>query len=224
MVYWIGKADQLPRHVPPKLRRDLRRQIQPRLALTIYCEGGNTEPNYFKRFAFDHGNRLVKVETIPAAGVPMTIVRSAIDAKRRRPRRRKNSFEEADQIWVAFDCDEHPQVAEAIRQAEENNVFVAFSNPCFELWAIIHLVGYVFNRPTHRHDAQSMLKELMPKYDPHGAKVLDYDLMKGGYEAACRQAKNMERCREEEGDPLGNPYTSVYRLVGLIEKAGKPES
>jgi len=210
------------RHSPPNLRRKTRAVKEPRLAITIYCEGGNTEPDYFRRFAQEHGNRLVEVEIIGPAGVPMTLVKKAVEEAKRRRRKQRNSFEERDQIWVAFDADEHPHVPEAIRMAEEHNVSVAFSNPCFELWGIVHLVDYEFNKPLHRHEAQRLLKTLMPKYDPHGSKVFDYPLLSPRYEAACKQAANMDRCRIEESSPAGNPFTSVHLLAKLIVASGKP--
>ncbi len=212
------------RHKPPNLRRSGRPIRDPRLAVTVFCEGDNTEPEYFKQFAREHGNQLVKIEPIGAAGVPMTIAQKAVEEQKRRTRRRRNSFEERDQVWVAFDRDEHPNVPEAIRLAEKNGVSVAFSNPCFELWAIVHLVDHEFNRPLHRREAQCLLRELMPKYDPNGSKMLDYQLLSPRFEAACRQAENMEKCREREGDVLGNPFTSVYKLTRLIQEAGRPES
>lgn len=214
----------MAKHRPPKLRRSGKPVRDPKLAVVIFCEGENTEPAYFEDFARDHGNRLVAIEAIGAAGVPMTIARKAVEEHWRRGRSSRNSFEKRDQVWAAFDNDEHPNVLEAIRFAEQNGVSVAFSNPCFELWAIVHLVDHDFNRPLHRHEAQRLLRDLMPKYDPDGSKKFDYELLRPRIGAACRQAEQMERCREQEGTPRGNPYTGVYKLALLIRASGKPDA
>jgi hypothetical protein len=153
----------------------------------------------------------------------MTIVKTAIDELRSRSRRKRNSFEENDQVWASFDEDIHPNVSEAINLARQHGVHVAYSNPCFEVWPIVHLIEQPFNRPMHRHEAQRMLSGLMPNYDPNGSKTIDYELIKSRFDHAFRQAENMQRCRNEEGAPLGNPYTGVHILLRTIKEAGKPD-
>ncbi|WP_433431968.1 RloB family protein [Nonomuraea sp. CA-141351] len=45
-----------------------------------------------------------------------------------------------EQVWAFFDRDTHEQVAESYARAEAAGVHVAFSNPCFELWLLLHFV------------------------------------------------------------------------------------
>jgi hypothetical protein len=44
----------------------------------------------------------------------------------------------ADEVWCVFDVDEHPKLAEARDQANANGIQLAVSNPCFELWLLLH--------------------------------------------------------------------------------------
>ena len=76
-------------------------------------------------------------------------------------RRRKNSFEKNDEVWAVFDRDEHPKFDEAVSLCESNGLGVARSNPCFELWLILHERDY--DRPDHRDAVQRELKNLRPE-------------------------------------------------------------
>ena len=43
-----------------------------------------------------------------------------------------------DAVWCVFDVDEHPQIADARQMARANGIELAISNPCFELWLLLH--------------------------------------------------------------------------------------
>ena len=81
------------------------------------------------------------------------------------------SFEEKDEVWAVFDRDEHPQFEEAVRLCEQNGVKVGRSNPCFEVWLILHLRDW--DKPDGRVGVQETLKGLLPEYDSEGAKTPD---------------------------------------------------
>jgi hypothetical protein len=155
---------------------------------------------------------------MPEHGVPVTLVEEAIKGKQSNRRARRNSFERDDEFWVVFDHDEHPNVRESLARARDHNIGVAYSNPCFELWAVLHLQDY--DAPADRHEMQSLLKKLMPHYEE--CKCFDYNGMRLAYEDAVRRAARMDLRRQEEGAPLGNPFTGVYRLTILIRDNGQP--
>ena len=97
---------------------------------------------------------MVAVETVPGVGVPMTVAEKAVEKAKslRRGRGRKDSFEERDQVWAVFDRDEHPRFDEAVALCKDKGVGVARSDPCFELWLILHERDY--DRPCGRHEVQ----------------------------------------------------------------------
>ena len=204
--------------MPPRLDRRGKPVRAPKLRLMIFCEGALTEPAYFEGLARAVGNGLVRVESEPGAGVPMTLIQKALAEKKRRGRAR-DSYESKDQIWVAFDRDEHPNVPQAIELGRQHKIGVAFSNPCFEIWALIHFDDR--DGPIHRHDAQRELARLMAGYDRKRAKSLDLPLMLPRTNDAIARADRMRKRRVEQGDPLGCPYTTVDQLVALIVKNGK---
>ena len=73
--------------------------------------------------------------------MPKTLVERAVAMKREaalEAKRKKDENLKYDQVWCVFDIDEHPFVPEAKQQARDNGIEVAISNPCFELWALLH--------------------------------------------------------------------------------------
>jgi hypothetical protein len=91
---------------------------------------------------------------VAGVGVPYTIARRATEQARELGfphgvRKRRDSYEENDEIWTVFDRDAHPQFDEAVKLCEQNRVGVARSNPCFELWLILHEADY--DKPDGSH-------------------------------------------------------------------------
>ena len=67
----------------------------------------------------------------------MTLVNKAAEARDR------NSLEqgEIDEVWCVFDVEwprNHPNLRQATEKAKARNVNLAISNPCFELWLVLH--------------------------------------------------------------------------------------
>ena len=121
--------------------RPLRRRV------LIVTEGRVTESSYF--------NELRRRERLTAAVViradksdPLGLVQDALDA-------RDDAIETGapyDSVWCVFDTEApepHNHLGEAIAKAERSGVFVARSNPCFELWLLLHVSekqGYMTTR------------------------------------------------------------------------------
>jgi hypothetical protein len=155
--------------------KSLRRQVEtkvPKPKIIIYSEGEKTEFDYFKEIERAFPCVLVDVEIIEGAGVPFTIAEKATRAaQEERYRNRRQSYAGRDEFWAVFDRDEHPNVPEAISRCRDANVGVAFSNPCFELWLILHFQD--FDRPDHRHDVQRHLESICGDYDRAKRKTTD---------------------------------------------------
>jgi hypothetical protein len=190
--------------------------------ILIVCEGANTEPQYFEQFVDAHRDAIVDVETAEAAGVPLSVVRAAKRLKNSAvsaAKRVGNPYLKYDSVWATFDVDEHPHVSEALQMAKRNGVNVALSNPCFELWLILHLrdaPGII-----HRHAAQAMLKKFVANYD----KNVDYEVYRIGYEKAAERARRLDERAAEVGEPGRNPTTGIYKLTETIvprENVQKP--
>lgn len=196
-------------------RRPARRESfrTPKKKILIVCEGKNTEPQYFRQFAAAHRVSLVEIDVAPEAGVPLSVVQKAqklrnkakVDAKRQ-----GDLFLAYDAVWCTFDVDEHPNIPEAIETARQSDLQVAVSNPCFELWLVLHHrdpPGLI-----HRHDVQRLLKTFLPGYDKH----VSYDDYRAGYGQACQRARQLDQLAQRMNEPRRNPSTGVYRLTESI--------
>ena len=207
------------RRKPPALDRRASTR-QPTACLVIFCEGKKTEPDYLRRFAEENGNKLVKLVIHPAAGEPGKLVESALEAHRHYEQLAlAGDSYELYEVWAVFDRDIHDRYEEALAIARRNKLRVAMSNPCFELWGILHFSDHD-GEYTHR-EVQKMLKKHMGSYDNKKEKVFDYVLMKDHYPAAVKRAKTLQRNRNAERNPEGNPSTRIYYLLERIVALGK---
>lgn len=189
----------------------------PRKRIIVYCEGG-TEEHYLKSLAAIVRGRLVEIEPIGHVGVPDTVVSKAIqrrlELKRASGRSTADSFDAQYSVWAVFDKDDH-EVMVAFQRAEVNAVSVAYSNPCFELWGILHYCDH--QAPDDRHTVQRRLRDLMDGYHHERAPYFNCkELTEERRLAACARAQELREARSEEGDAKGNPYTTVDRLIAEI--------
>ena len=199
----------------PSLRRRAPRR-EPKKRFTIFCEGANTEPAYFGALRSIVADALIEINTENAVGVPETIVRKAQDFLHSL-RGQTDLFELGDEVWVAFDRDDHQKFQELVNVCEQKGIGVARSNPCFELWLILHIQD--FDKPDDRKKLMAFLRTLRPEYDPRGSKKLDFDALLAFLTEAERRAEAQLTRREDEGMPFGRPSTTVGRLTRAIREA-----
>jgi hypothetical protein len=73
-----------------------------------------------------------------------------------------------EEVWCVFDIDEHPLIPEAKDQARANGIEMAISNPCFELWALLHFQDQ--RAHIEQGKVQQSRRQRMPGYEkrvPH---------------------------------------------------------
>jgi len=160
----------------------------------------------------------------PEVGDPSHLAKLAIKQleqlrKERGRGRQVNSFEERDEGWIVIDRDEHPHFHDAVARCEQAGVKVARSNPCFEVWLILHEEEY--HRPDDRHAVQRHYATLRSDYDMRGGKTPDcFDIIRR-IEVAEQRADVLLHRREQEGKPFGRPSTTVGWLTQAIRAAAK---
>lgn len=211
----MGKRDT------PDLRRKKFRR-EPRQRFVLFCEGKVTEPAYFDALRRYYLSAIVEIQTIGAVGVPYTVATRAVEHAKAlgltRGRRSKlNLFEERDQVWAIFDRDDHPRFDDAVDLCRRNRVECGRSNPCFELWLILHIEA--FDRPDDRTAVQSHLQEIHREYDASGSKKPNCDALVSQVEQAEERAQRQLKRREAERAPFGCPSTTVGMLTSAIRKA-----
>lgn len=171
------------------------------------CEGEKTEKTYIEAKAADlRVHARVKVVGGDEVGTdPIGIVKAAAAAAKEA----EDNRQPYASAWAAFDRDEHPSVDAGLDCARANGVQVAFSNPCFELWLLLHF--RYSSGPKTREEALRELKRYIPKY----TKAMNvYPIVKDRETEACTNAQRLRKRHEDAGDEYGrNPWTDVDGLV-----------
>lgn len=138
----------------------------------ILCEGEKTEPFYLKGYIMAYAKDKANVISVPDVkfNTPIALVEEAI--------RLKNSRDTSpdDEFWVVYDREAVAKYSHALHnqargKALSNNVNIAFSNICFELWLLQHF-GY---RNTPYSCCDDLLKNSPLKSDLLKLGITDYE-------------------------------------------------
>jgi hypothetical protein len=184
-----------------------------RRELLVFTEGAVTEETYLK-YWHRRFRGSVNVETHEFHGTPAALVKRAAETKAANERaERKGRGRAHDEVWCVFDVDEHPHLQEAIGLATSRGIGLAISNPCIELWFLLHFsdqTAYI-----DRRAAQAGAKAHLSS-----GKDLDQaalDLLETRFPQAKARAVQLDVKHDGDGTPApGNPSSSVWRVVDAI--------
>ena len=150
-------------------------------------------------------------------GVPASLVDRAADRKRREAagvrRRRGAALGTVNEYWCVFDIDQHPNIPAAINKADGNEIEVAISNPCIELWFLLHFEART--APISRHEAQRLAKQHLgsgKSLAPPALRLLEEH-------HAEAQKRAIELDKKHCGDaspPRSNPSSNLWQLIDRI--------
>lgn len=195
---------------PNKVKMRKRKPI-----IYIICEGKETEPLYFKHFR----SRNCLVDIIPisskhkAAEHLVKHAKSLISQETYYPK-------DGDQLWCVFDCDDNkdPELQEAISYADKHGYRIAYSNPAFEYWYLLHFE----QRTGYLRDSAAVIDILNNKgYLENYKKNADVFVeLQENQDKAIQNAKDrVQRLNQDEVPVISrasNPVTTVYELVELL--------
>ncbi|XVU20683.1 RloB family protein [Actinoplanes sp. CA-054009] len=193
----------MPRRRPFGARPSFTRTA--RLSVLIVIGAEKTETAYLRALGrrFDLG----AVTIVEKPGAPDRLVTYARDVY---------GAEGYSQIWCVTDVDHYEReggkVTAACAIAAQSGIEMAVSNPCFELWLLLHHAacsGYCANCEA----VAKKLKRSLPAYDKRRLRFEDFE---AGLDDAITRGKVLEPTGT---DHAINPSTGVWRLVGaLLEK------
>ena len=208
----------------PRKDGSLRRRTalrEPKRTFLVFCEGIRTEPDYIEALRQEPAVREsasveIRIDRAASGAVPLTLVNRAAEARDRYPQEQG----EIDEVWCLFDVEwpqNHPKLLEAREKARARNVNLAISNPCFELWLVLH-----FEERTAWLDSDAAGKLLRCLHDKSSGKGLE------GSEYMPRRTEAANRARalaaKHKGDgtefPDDNPSSGMYSLLEAIESSG----
>ena len=198
-----------------RLRRPARRPAfkSPKRRMLIVTEGAVTEKKYFEGMIAALRNSRIDYKVIGGVGVPQTIVATAIDLQRaagEKARLEQDDNLKYEEIWCAFDVDQHPKIPEARKLAHQHGIALAISNPCFELWLWLHFSDAP--GPRTPQEMQSKLRRFIPEYRKH----VRFTDLADGYTTAVQRAIQLDEQAHAASDEGRNPTTGVWRLTESI--------
>lgn len=135
-------------------------------------------------------------------------------------RARQRQRQDADaEHWLVFDDDRRPGTRDVVSEAAAAGIRVAVSNPCFELWLLLHHQDQTANMGAEA--AQRAWRDVAGPGKDIVATDLD-DLVER-LPDACRRAQALDRKHAQDGSPeASNPSSGVWRLIArLDELAGR---
>ncbi|MER5687663.1 RloB family protein [Streptomyces sp. NPDC002205] len=201
------KPDGRKRPQGPSHETELSRETDTRDSLDrllVVCGAETTESDYLNGFKAAFKRRTLAVRVTERPGSPSQVVRYAAD-------RWGGSGGEFDQVWCVVDVDDFEDLDRAQTLARRKDIELAVSNPCFELWLLLHhtdhrgwLAGY------------RALKPLLEKHaEVRPDKSVDFVRDYGGdrWERAVARARELA---PEHTEHENNPSTRMWRLVLTI--------
>ena len=195
------------------------RNIAIRNTFLIYCEGANTEPEYFNSFPI-----MPQANAIGLSRSGVSLVEKAIELMGK-----QKEIDPDQQVWVVFDRDVRysdgkkgdADYNKAIKLANEKGIKCAYSNDCFELWFVLHR-EYQQSALYRKQYYEKLSKWLTINYEKDGkgkdfAKSL-YSRFENQLETALKNAKKLHNSHNDKEFHQQNPCTTVYKLVEELRK------
>lgn len=221
-------------HTSFKNNFSLKRKGETRQTLKAYliaCEGICTEPNYINGLVrFEKASRRIAEGTVVKIAShqhsdPCGVLADLLGTPNK---------EAYDECWIVIDRDETElkgkgfgghsaeNFNQAFKDSKKCGVEVACSNPCFELWIVLHFEFR--DTACYRDDIQKKALEKVNSIlskDKQLKKVEDlktienlYDLLKEKVETARR---NAEKLKDNEINQI-NPSSGMYKLLNSLLK------
>ncbi|MFD5556841.1 RloB family protein [Streptomyces sp. NPDC127068] len=188
----------------------------------IYCEGERTEKEYFNGLRRELKALPVTICIGGTHGEPKSLVLAAVRHKERAARSAADRYTAYDEVWCVVDVEaprQHPSLDEALALARQSRIKVALTNPCFELWLLLHFADVSAYR-TSAEVQRAAEKGLACGYTVE-KKQVDYERLCGPQGHNYTRARTRARAMRA-GNPDGrrvNPWTDVDELVELLRRA-----
>lgn len=182
----------------------------PRKLVKIYTEG-NTEYEYLtaiKKLDQVRRNASVQIEIATEHAVPMPLVRQVL---------KDLSSSNCDEIWCVVDVEApvaHPQLDQAISHIKNHpDIHLAFSNPCFEVWLLMHFRD--ITRYTTTKEAEKMASGLDGFEQKH---IIDPAQFIPRIDQAITRARaaRERHCKDGRVFPNDNPSSEMDLLLAGI--------
>jgi hypothetical protein len=213
---WENRIHTSRRRVP---NRDIKNTF------LIYCEGVNTEPEYFKSFPVTTETEVI---AIGLGRSHRALVEKIIQLLEKNSYLEGQKEYDADrQIWCVFDKDikgdthEDHDFNSAIELAYQHGIKAAYSNDAFELWFVLH--DRYLEGALHRSQYYEILtQKLGYNYVRYGKEKeyaqKQYAFFLKNQPVALKFAQKLHQSQKDLTPSQQNPCTLVYELVLALNK------
>ena len=182
----------------------------------MYCEGARTEPDYLKALKRDPEiRRVASIQVVPPAAAGGSLPMKLVTAAARARSGVSVAHGDVDEVWCLFDVEwpqNHPDLDKAVATAARNDVSLAISNPCFELWLALHFSDHTAWLDT------GPAEKLRLSHDGSTDKGLDGDMYMPRRADAARRARALcvKHEQEETHFPRDNPSSGMFRFLEAV--------
>ena len=183
--------------------------------ILVGAEGKNqTERKYFKAFNQVQSEYKImagKGNNTDPVGVVEDLLKSA--------KQEELDLKDGDMLACFIDVDfkkgRDQELRAAMKLARQNNISVFLSNPCFEIWYLLH-----FRYSTKLYGSnEEVIKELGSYISDYSKSKDVYDVIENKIDQALLNTKRLESYHLENGtnDSLKKlPSTEAYKLIEMI--------
>ena len=182
----------------------------------IVVEGAVTECQYFNAIRTLRRISTANIEVIPPGPTsPVEMVEKALQLRNKSKR-----SDPYDQVWCVFDAEakltQPARVGfqEALDRAGRQKIQIAYSNPCFELWILLH------HEDCNAWKSSDAVKSRCSQLNcVQGKKIQNIQQMLQRHDEARRRAEALVQNHDQNGTTTSadrNPETTVHLLVDAL--------
>jgi len=128
---------------------------------------------------------------------------------------------EGDACWLVCDCDHWIKPGHirnltlVLQQCRQKRIQIALSNPCFDLWLLIHFAGFPQDDNLTCIEVARRLRVVVGSYDK--TKVYNLPIDDEKVRSAVRRSADNQPCSSDIPD---RPQTAIHRIIqDLVERA-----
>jgi hypothetical protein len=194
----------------PRRRRPLDRKsgvLRDASLIVIASEDTHAVKQYFDRF---------ELRRVQFVVLPTQKGRSSPEALIERLDLYQEEFEigDGDQLWIVLDTDHwirgghRNNLIEVLNRCRQRNFRFAISNPCFELWLLLHFQDWPVGNDLSCSEIIRQLRAVAGGYRKNA--VYSLSITPASVEAAVERARSRDKSGNWFPDEMG---TQVYRII-----------
>lgn len=184
----------------------------------MLTEGSVTERDYLK--ILERGNPQIKIDLADSGMVPLSLVeRARQHMKQNKQAKRRTRTPDFDEIWCVFDVDDHPHVKRAQQEARDSGIRTVVSNPCFELWLLLHKQDQTAHIDRRALQRKCQILNLIDgkRIRPEAISLLIENFVK-----ARQRAIDLDERHKGNGSPPNwNPSTNAWEIAQAVLQSGQ---